>query len=107
MARELPNAKSPREVAAMINSLIPALPLSSGMDSIPSLQAGTPPSSAFFTAKQPFRKLSVFKRNSIGMQIAIRYPKEYKRISVSLRTTIGSQTDTSLKSESYLLSFAD
>jgi hypothetical protein len=54
-----------------------------------------------------FRKLSDFHWKSIGMQKAIRSLQEAKSISECLPATRGIRLDTSLNSDSRLVSFVN
>jgi len=91
----------------MVNSLTPARPLHSFVDSgLPLATISTPPGPRL-ALKQAFRKLSVVLRNSKGKRKAIRKTTEYDRKSESLQMTKGIQTDINLNSESFLISFAN
>ena len=90
----------------MVNFLPPALPMSRVVDSIMSPLPSIPLLDLVLLRKSAFRKLSEFKRNSIWIQKAICIHFEAKRLTESIPTTVGSQTEANLNSESFLLSFA-
>lgn len=107
MLKETPDAWDVTEVASMVNALIPDRParrsVDSGLPCLPAYLLGK----LFYAKGLTFRKLSEFKKNSIGIQIAFQNTVEARRLSVGILNTNGSQKDTNLNSESYLVSFAN